>query len=207
MFDPLVPLLQVFYASLLKVTTLSNDGLGRADAVRNVRDYLRWATEELGCVAALPLQAAVAIFGGDSLARKLIGAGAHDSTTRQVWSGAWDVFHVHQLYHATLTEIGGLPHYPVFVTRDRACCDVFSRSRLLGAIRFDAGRQPQLVGISSDYPHYASAQDEVAELFKNTALSRVEGFVDGNRMTQTHLDTAIYRLESECMEHCSRTAT
>jgi hypothetical protein len=197
MFEPFVPLLQIFYASLLKISTLAIGGLGRCGAVRRVRAYLHWAAEEFRCVAALPLQAAVAIFGGDSLARKLIGVGAGSSGPQAVWSGAWDVFYVHQLYHATLTEIGGLPHYPVFVTRDRACYEVFAKSRLQGAIRFDAGRQPQMVGVSSDYPHYAASQDELAELFKSTALSRIEGLVDGTRMTQAHLDATIDRLESE----------
>ena len=207
MFRPFTPLLQIFYASLLKISTLTNTGLSRTSAVRNVREYLRWAADEFGCVAVLPLQAAVAIFGGDSLARKLIGADGHCLTPRTVWGGAWDVFYVHQLYHATLTEIEGLAYYPVFVTRDRACYDVFSQSRLQGAIRFDAGRRPQLVGVSNDYPHYEGRQDEFAELFKNTALSRIQGLVDGERMTQAHLDSTISLLESEWMERHSRRTT
>ncbi len=195
MFEPLVPLLQVFYASLLKVSCLAATGLDRARAVRNVEAYLDWAADEFGCIAALPLQAAVAIFGGDSHARKLIGAGSAKSTQQAVWSGAWDVFYLHQLYNLALIEIEGLPQHPIFVTQDRACYEIFTKSRLQGAIRLELERLPQIVSISSDYPHYRGREDDLAAIFKDTALSRIDGLVAGTRMTQAHLDGAIVELE------------
>jgi len=197
MFRPYVPLLQILYASLLKVALIATRGLSSDLAVPNVQTFLAWMSDELGCVSVLPLQTAVAIFGGDSLARRLIGVGKQDHSLRDVRSGAWDVFYVHQLYHATLFMIDGVPHRPVFVTRDRASYDVFSHSWLQGAIRFDERRSPFLVGITSDYPHYEGRQDEIASVFKATALARVEKLVVGERMEQEHLDATIGRLELE----------
>lgn len=197
MFVPYTPLLKIFYACLLRAAIISADGLGRDRALKNLQAFLEWMAGCLNCVSALPLQAAVAIFGGDSLARRLIGIGKGSPTLCDVWSGAWDIFYIHQLFHRTLDEIGGVPHYPVFVTRDRACYEVFSRSRLKGAIRFDGDRAPLLIGVATDYPHYLHRQETVARLFKTTMLPRVEKLVDGERMTQAHLDDTIVALECE----------
>ncbi len=197
MFRPYVLLLQIFYASLLKLSLIGMQGLSSNTAISNLQAFLRWMSDDLGCVSTLPLQAAVAMFGGDSLARRLIGVGRRDHALSSVWGGAWDAFYVYQLYHATLFQIGGVPHYPVFVTKDRACYDVFSRLSLQGAIRFDEQRSPFLIGVASDYPHYEGKQEQVAQLFKTTALSRIEKLVDGERMGQAHLDATILRLESE----------
>ncbi len=207
MFRPYVPLLQIFYASLLKVSLIGTQGLSGNRAISNIQAFLRWMSDDLGCVSALPLQAAVAIFGGDSLARRLIGVGRQAHALPAVWGGAWDVFYVHQLYRTTLFQIGGVPHYPVFVTKDRACYEVFSRSRLQGAIRFDERRSPFLIGVASDYPHYEGKQEQVEQLFKTTALSRVQKLVDGERMEQAHLDATIFRLESEWQRLHSEGAT
>lgn len=197
LLDPLVPLLQVFYASLLKIACLATGDLSRSNALRNVRRYLSWATAEFDCVAALPLQAAVAIFGGDSLARKLIGVGAHGSARSAVWGGAWDVFHLHHLYDLTFAELEGTPIYPIFVTRDRAFYRIFSGSRLRAGLRFAPWDQLNCVGISSDFPHYSDVQDELDELFRATVSSRTTSLFDRERMTHKHLQETIEDLEAE----------
>jgi hypothetical protein len=196
LFRPLIPLFKVFYGCLLKVALLSTAGLSRERAMPNLRAFMTWMSEELGCVSALSLQAALAIFGGDSLARRLIGAGRSLQPLRGVWSGAWDIFYVHQLYRSTLYPIDGIPHYPIFVTRDRACYEVFSHARLRGAIRFGVNRSPFIVGLSSEYPHFAKHQQEVARLFETCALGRVETLAGDGVAKEEQLNACIESLES-----------
>jgi hypothetical protein len=200
-FRPLVPLIKVFYASLLKIALMSLDGIGQSDALGKLQALLRWMSDDLDCVSALSLQAGVAIFGGDTLARQLIGVGKLRPTLRNVWSGAWDMFYAHHILQLTLHGVDGLPCYPIFVTRDRACFAVFSRPALRGAIRFDTTRMPMLVGITSDYPHYRKQQVEVADLVKTALLSRLDTLVGGGLRTESHLDGVIASLESEWCKH------
>jgi hypothetical protein len=197
MFKPFIPLFKVFYACLLKVALLSIEGLSRDRAMPNLEAFMTWMSDDLDCVSALSLQAAVAIFGGDSLARKLIGAGRTGQSLRAVWGGAWDILYVHQLYQSTQRTLGGLPLYSVFVTRDRAFYRVFSQARLERTIRLSANRSPFLVGVASSYPHYATKQHEVARLFERMALSRIERFVESHVGDESRLDTCIGTLESQ----------
>lgn len=88
LFAAFVPLLKIFYASLLRIALISARGLSRDNAMRNLQAFLKWLAEDLNCVSALPIQAAVAIFGGDSLARRLIGIGKTRPALDDVWSGA-----------------------------------------------------------------------------------------------------------------------
>lgn len=92
MFSSFVPTLKIFYASLLRIALISGTALNRDSAVRNLQEFLQWLTQDLNCVSVLSLQAAVAIFGGDSLARKLIGVGKAQPSLEDVWGGAWDLF-------------------------------------------------------------------------------------------------------------------
>jgi hypothetical protein len=197
MFLPHTPLLKMFYACLLRAAIISAGGLSRDRALKNLETLLEWMAARLDCVAVLPLQVGVAIFGGDSLARRLVGIGKASPTLSDIWSGAWDMFYIHQLFHRTLYGIDGVPLHPVFVTRDRACYEVFSRSRLKGAIRFDEGHAPLLVGVATDYPHYAGSQEAIARLLKTTMLARIERLVDRKRMNRADLDDTILDLESE----------
>lgn len=197
MFLPWVPLFKFLYVCLLKVSVLSQRGLGRDASIKNVHAFVEWMCEDLGNVSALSLQAAVAIFGGDSLARRLIGAGKNPPLLSDVWGGAWDMFYVHQLFAGTLYPTNGTPHSMVFVTRDRACYQIFSGSRLEGAVHFDEERRPLLVGVTADYPHFTGHQAELGELFKATFLSRMLRITDGKRATEEHLDETILKVETE----------
>jgi hypothetical protein len=54
-----------------------------------------------------------------------------------------------------------------------------------------------LLDISSEYPHYRGRYDEVNEILKRTAMSRIESLVDDCVRTESHVDDVIRSLELE----------
>ena len=93
--------------------------------------------------------------------------------------------------------LDGVPQHLVFVTRDRACYGVFSRSSLRGGIRFSKTRNTHIVGIDTDYPHYANRQEEIAKTFAAAMLPRVSKLVRGKRMSMKRLAKTLDVLERE----------
>jgi hypothetical protein len=140
-FRVLVPRLKVFYASLLRIALIASRDVGRDNAIEALERFLHCAATDLDCMSAFATQAALAIFGGDTLARRLIAVGRASATLNDVWSGAWDTFYAQMVTMLAVHGAEGTPHRPIFVMRDRGCFQVFSKPRLRGTVRFSEQRR------------------------------------------------------------------
>jgi hypothetical protein len=200
MMRPWLPMFQLLYACMLKILALSRGGLARERALSNVRSFVEWMCSDLNVFTALPLQAAYAVFGGDGKARKLVGVDSRRDPISCAWGAAWDVYYIMSLFHIKLNPIDATPERYIFVTRDAACYEVFSRCRLFGGLRPNDDHTLPLTGIDSDYPHFASRTDELAKIIRPFAMSRIPKLVDSSPREHSHFARLIAALEAELGE-------
>lgn len=195
-FEEFRPLLKLLYACSLKMRLLARDGLSHQTAMRSLTSYCHWLSDELNVLAILPLQAAFAVFGGDSNARKLLRIDSKIDERTAAWSSAWDIFHVQMLHHMSIHPVLSDRCRPIFITRDGACNKIFSRTRLRGAVLGLTPGNVNLVEIDYDYPHLEALRPRLDVLLRDTALQRLSHLTDGPKADVDHLDHVIATLES-----------
>lgn len=201
--EPIRPLLSAFYCSLLQIKLLLRNGTGARVAYPNLSAFLRWA-DGMGLQSPLPAQVALAVFGGDSKALKLLNVKKDKDVRQVVWGAAWDMLYAFMVQqYATLVPIDGARRRAILVTGDEACYIIASRCRLRGAVEGDDRMFAPLVQSSLDYPHFRHSQSSIKELFESFRLNQIRRVADwmytGRRPNLGRWQAETKRLEGEVL--------
>jgi len=159
-----VPLLKLFYLCTLKMHAIARKGLSRDRAFPAVVEYLEWAMGDLDVNVVLSLQVALALFGGDSQARRFLALANSNASSAPLWGAAWDMLHFHQLIQGTVEGIEKRPHRLYLATRDQAAFTMLSKVVFVGKAVVPDNTTRQMFGIRTEFPHFAHQQQDLAQL-------------------------------------------
>lgn len=192
------PLFYLFYAHLLKIRLVARRGLAAAHAYDNLAEYLQWANDELKNVSGLPMQVALAVFGGESRVYPLLRLQKQNVDEIGATRGAaWDLVHVMFSQHGSVSPVDGQRHKMIFVTSDKAIFEVASRYVVAGLLRGTPLGDLPLGGVAADAPHLASIQPRLQKLMMTIRVGQIKRMISGYAPGVDEYKAAARRLESE----------
>ncbi len=162
--EPILPLLRLHHACYLKIVDLARKKRGPRYAVENLRSFIDWLRNDLDCVPMLPLQAALAVFGGDDQWGKFCGTNIPDDAKRyrKIWSATMDTFHLQMVHFTALAALRGTPEYPMMVTSDIVFVRIFSKMCLLSGVKTGSLVTLTIGTVDHDFPNFKPRFDKTA---------------------------------------------
>ncbi|TSJ44982.1 hypothetical protein [Fluviicola chungangensis] len=124
--------LNLYYAGLLKIRELANDGLKKEYSEKNINLFIEWMKNELNVMLGLEFTLALEIFGGNTKLLSMISIGAKpEQVKKRLWGTAWDLFHARMSCNRTqISKMTGIRTHPIFITKDYALYKVMAPSVL-----------------------------------------------------------------------------
>ncbi|WP_157608046.1 hypothetical protein [Thermodesulfatator atlanticus] len=192
---PIINLLLLFYVHLLKIYCISREGLNKEKAFANLEKYIYWA-EKLGIQTIYPIQVALAIFGGDTKARKVLNIKKYKDPFQSIWGAAWDLFYLFIVQqYSIIFPLNKIYHRSIFVTNDAACFDIASCFSFRGAIKENDQIITILGEILVEYPHFKNQYEKVRKLFNDIKHKQLFRII--KRMSDSSNFKYIKRLKEE----------
>ena len=163
---PLSMFFKIFYASFLKIILISRSGISKDKAVDNMIVLVKWLDEKLDFNSSFVLQAAYAVFGGDTQARKLLGIDKSDYK-KCAWGAAADAWLVFMSQVGTLGKLTAHQQNCIFVTADRGLFSVFTKNPPRAVLSINNKIPLCAHEVDCDYPHFNNASPKKIELLNN----------------------------------------
>ncbi|MAE84919.1 MAG: hypothetical protein CMB80_19435 [Flammeovirgaceae bacterium] len=179
--------LNMYYAGLLKIRQIADNGLKKEQAEKNIELFIDWMTTELGVILGLEYSLALEIFGGNSNLRSMIKLGsAKEKSLKGILGTAWDLFHARMSCNRPqLSEMVGQNVYPIFVTKDLGLFELMA-PHVEHLIRYDSTKMT--ITTENNYPpHYSkSFMDYLNEKMLRIGIERVgiERTYDSDKMNK-----------------------
>lgn len=120
--------IHLYYVALLKITSISQKGLGKKLAEKNIEEFITWMIEDLDILLGIEYTLALQIFGGNTKFQSIIKLGAiKEKVLQAAWGTAWDLLHARMSRNKEqLSIILGRKVYPIFVTKDNSLFELLS---------------------------------------------------------------------------------
>ncbi|ADR23464.1 hypothetical protein MATR_26840 [Marivirga tractuosa] len=171
---PLASNLNLYYAGLLKIREISNNGLKNELAEKNIQKFIQWMIN-LDLFLGLEYSLALAIFGGDSKLRSMIKLGSTpEKVIKSLWGSAWDLFHARISCNAPeLNKIFQKSTYPIFATRDYALYKLMA-PHVENNIRYNSSKLT--LRTKNEYPKHYSSEfiNELNKTILQTSVDRID---------------------------------
>lgn len=151
-----LPVLQLSYASLLKIRELAVITTKKQSAEKNIEIFTDWMSEELGLMLGIEFKLAMSVFGGRTEFRKMIGLDDAGSKAKKKVKGTlWDIFHSRYCMHnANISKHLGEAISAYFVTNDYNLFSLLSKYSLTGVLDpGDDSGSTSWYNTDFDYPH------------------------------------------------------
>lgn len=186
-----------YYTHLLRIEQIAKTRPGRAAAVDNMSEYIRWANEELKSVVAHCLQVALDIFGGEPRAARLLGITSSKTQHSRAWNAAWDLVHAYAMQCETSRQVGHTMKRALLATRDRALSYVAQRCVVAIYVRDSPIGDTTLVRHRIDQPFFVDRNGEVTTLIAEVFASQRRRIERSDVLTRRSLLRMRDELEKE----------
>ncbi|MDX2190449.1 MAG: hypothetical protein SFY32_11350 [Bacteroidota bacterium] len=147
------------YTCLLKINSISKNGLSKEKASDNMYKFLDWMLSDIGIILGTELQLALNIFGGEKEVglAKMIGIGGKpEKVTHSSWGTAWDIFNMRFCCNSfSFSKNVAENTYLIFVTSDVRLGNLISQLHLSSVIDASGfGGITNLYNSYIDLPHF-----------------------------------------------------
>lgn len=149
--------LNLYYAGLLKIREIANNGLKKENAEKNIELFINWMVSDLDIILGLEYSLALEIFGGNSNLRSMIKLGSSkEKSLKGILGTAWDLFHARMSCNRPqLSNMVGQNVKPIFVTKDGGLFELMA-PHVEHLLRFNSTKLS--ITTKNNYPpHYSNS--------------------------------------------------
>ncbi|MFC6101233.1 hypothetical protein [Olivibacter domesticus] len=126
------PVLKNNYCALLKIRSISLNGLTKDKAEKNLNEFIDWLINDLEIFRGAEYKLAMHVFGGNTAFRKMIGLDCKPAEVKRKLIGTtWDLFHSKFTANSfRLFQVLKRNIYPYFLTSDSNLFKIFQNLSL-----------------------------------------------------------------------------